>query len=109
MNLDLFKNIAEQIKKDNNVKEFMQDLSNSLENPNQSQELQENRKEGHLYLVTEDRNGEVYLWDFTDKPKHEFKEVITSDELLRKSLKKVQCFNIKMENMNYIQKMGMIC
>ena len=85
MNLDLFKNIAEQIKKDNNVKEFMQDLSNSLENPNQSQELQENRKEGHLYLVTEDRNGEVYLWDFTDKPKHEFKEVITSDELLKES------------------------
>ncbi len=83
MNLDLFKNIAEQIKKDNNVKEFMQDLSNSLEKPNQSQELQENRKEGHLYLVTEDRNGEVYLWDFTDKPKHEFKEVITSDELLK--------------------------
>ena len=81
MNLDLFKNIAEQIKKDNNVKEFMQDLSNSLENPNQSQELQENRKEGHLYLVTEDRNGEVYLWDFTDKPKHEFKEIITSVEL----------------------------
>ena len=47
MNLDLFKNIAEQIKKDNNVKEFMQDLSNSLENPNQSQELQEKRKEVH--------------------------------------------------------------
>ena len=33
MNLDLFKNIAEQIKKDNNVKEFMQDLSKSLETP----------------------------------------------------------------------------
>ena len=82
MNLDLFKNIAEQIKKDNNVKEFMQDLSNSLENPNQSQELQENRKEGHLYLVTEDRNGEVYLWDFTEKPEHEFKEVFTSKELI---------------------------
>ena len=81
-NEEIFK-LAEQIKKDNNVKEFMQDLSNSLENPNQSQELQENRKEGHLYLVTEDRNGEVYLWDFTDKPKHEFKEVITSDELLK--------------------------
>ena len=23
------------------------------------------------------------MWDFTDKPKHEFKEVITSDELLK--------------------------
>lgn len=43
---------------------------------------QKNRKEGHLYLVTEDRNNEIYLWDFTDKPKHEFKETISSDELL---------------------------
>ena len=84
MNLDLLKNIAEQIKDNDNVKEFMQDLSESLENRNkQNQELQEDRKEGHLYLVTEDRNGEVYLWDFTDKPEHEFKEVITSEELLK--------------------------
>ena len=84
MNLDLLKNIAEQIENNDNVKEFMQDLSESLENKNkQNQELQEDRKEGHLYLVTEDRNGEVYLWDFTDKPGHEFKEMITSDELLK--------------------------
>ena len=69
MNLDLLKNIAEQIKDNDNVKEFMQDLSESLENKNkQNQELQEDRKEGHLYLVTEDRNGEVYLCYFTDKP-----------------------------------------
>ena len=82
MNLDLLKNIAEQIKDNDNVKEFMQDLSESLENKNkQNQELQEDRKEGHLYLVTEDRNGEVYLWDFTDKAEHEFKEVITSEEV----------------------------
>ena len=82
MNLDLLKNITEQIKNNDNVKEFMQDLSESLENKNkQNQELQEDRKEGHLYLVTEDRNGEVYLWDFTDKAEHEFKEVITSEEL----------------------------
>ena len=82
MNLDLLKNIAKQIKDNDNVKEFMQDLSESLENKNkQNQELQEDRKEGHLYLVTEDRNGEVYLWDFTDKPGHEFKEIITSEEL----------------------------
>ena len=84
MNLDLLKNIAEQIKNNDNVNEFMQDLSESLENKNkQTQELQEDRKEGHLYLVTEDRNGEVYLWDFTDKPGHEFKEIITSEELLK--------------------------
>ena len=84
MNLDLLKNITEQIKNNDNVKEFMQDLSESLKNKNkQTQELQEDRKEGHLYLVTEDRNGEVYLWDFTDKPENEFKEVITSEELLK--------------------------
>ena len=84
MNLDLIKNIANQIKKNDNVEEFMKELSESLENKNrQNQELQEDRKEGHLYLVTEDRNGEVYLWDFTDKPEHEFKEVITSEELLK--------------------------
>ena len=84
MNLDLLKNIAEQIENNDNVKKFMQDLSESLENKNkQNQELQEDRKEGHLYLVTEDRNGEVYLWDFTDKPGHEFKEIITSEELLK--------------------------
>ena len=72
MNLDLLKNITEQIKNNDNIKEFMQDLSESLENKNkQNQELQE------------DRNGEVYLWDFTDKPEHEFKEVITSEELLK--------------------------
>ena len=35
-----------------------------------------------MYLVTEDRNGEVYLWDFTEKPEHEFKEVFTSKELI---------------------------
>ena len=84
MNLDLIKNIANQIKKNDNVEEFMKELSESLENKNrQNQELQEDRKEGHLYLVTEDRNGEVYLWDFTDKPGHEFKEIITSEELLK--------------------------
>ena len=72
MKLDLLKNITEKIKNDDNVKEFMQDLSESLENKNK-----QNPK------LKEDRNGEVYLWDFTDKPGHEFKEVITSDELLK--------------------------
>ena len=28
------------------------------------------------------RNGEVYLWDFTEKPEHEFKEVFTSKKLI---------------------------
>lgn len=42
----------------------------------------EYRKEGHLYLVTEDRNGEVYLWDFTEKAKTEFLEKNLPAEVL---------------------------
>ena len=83
MNLDLLKNIAEQIKDNDNVKEFMQDLSESLENKNkQNQELQEDRKEGHLYLVTEDRDNKVYLWDITDKPENEIEEKDFPEKLL---------------------------
>ena len=55
-------------------KENLFDKDNTLD-------VKEYRKEGHLYFVTEDRNNEIYLWDFTDKPKHEFKEIITSVEL----------------------------
>lgn len=43
----------------------------------------QHRKEGHLYFVTEDRGNIVYLWDFTAKSKREFKEEITSEELLQ--------------------------
>ena len=99
MNLNLFENLKKDIKSNVNIKNFMEELSNYLNNVNSSKtqnngdnigndeinvdkKLQENRKEGHLYLVTEDRNNEIYLWDFTDKPKHEFKEIISSDDLL---------------------------
>lgn len=43
---------------------------------------EENKKEGHLYFVAEDRGNIVYLWDFTEKSKKEFKVQITSEELL---------------------------
>ena len=46
------------------------------------EELQNYRKEGHLYLVTEDRNNEIYLCDYTEKSKIEFKEKITDKDLL---------------------------
>ena len=49
---------------------------------NIDEELQYYRKEGHLYLVTEDRMNEIYLSDFTEKSKIEFKEQITDKELL---------------------------
>lgn len=79
MDLNLIKNVVKEIQKNDIVEKFMSELSNFLEN---NQEINQNRKEGHLYLVTEDRNGEVYLWDFTEKPEHEFKEVFTSKELI---------------------------
>lgn len=43
----------------------------------------ENRKEGHLYLVTEDRHGKVYLWDFTEKSETEFLEENLPSEVLQ--------------------------
>ena len=79
MDLNLIKDVVKEIQKNDIVEMFMSELSNFLEN---NQEINQNRKEGHLYLVTEDRNGEVYLWDFTEKPEHEFKEVFTSKELI---------------------------
>ncbi len=41
------------------------------------------RKEGHLYFVTEDRGNTIYLWDYTEQSRREFKETITSEELLK--------------------------
>ena len=79
MDLNLINDVVKEIQKNDIVEKFMSELSNFLEN---NQEINQNRKEGHLYLVTEDRNGEVYLWDFTEKPEHEFKEVFTSKELI---------------------------
>ena len=79
MDLNLIKDVVKEIQKNDIVEKFMSELSNFLEN---NQEINQNRKEGHLYLVTEDRNGEVYLWYFTEKPEHEFKEVFTSKELI---------------------------
>lgn len=95
MELNLFENFKKHIQTNDNIKNFMDELDNFLKNSvSTSQdniinndtsldpELAKNRKEGHLYLVTEDRNGEIYLWDFTDKPKHEFKEIVSSEYLL---------------------------
>ena len=42
----------------------------------------ENRKEGHLYLVTEDRNNMVYLWDYTEYAETEFVEENLPEEVL---------------------------
>lgn len=96
MNLNILKNIKEDIENKFDVKAFMQELTNYLKNiespkikenediseVNIDEDLQNYRKEGHLYLVTEDRNNEIYLCDFTEKSKIEFKEKITEEDLL---------------------------
>ena len=97
MDLNILKNIKEDIENKFDVKALIQELTNYLknmespkikENENISEidvdeELQNYRKEGHLYLVTEDRNNEIYLCDYTEKSKIEFKEKITDKELLK--------------------------
>lgn len=96
MDLNILKNIKEEIENKFDVKSFIQELTNYLKNIespkieenedtseiNIDNNLQNYRKEGHLYLVTEDRNNEIYLCDYTEKSKIEFKEQIKDKELL---------------------------
>ena len=101
MDLNLFENLKKHIESNDIINNFIEELGNFLKNTNsqennvndvskntnslsdsRNQNLAQNRKEGHLYLVTEDRNNEIYLWDFTDKSKTEFKETGLSDDLL---------------------------
>ena len=101
MDLNLFENLKKHIESNDVINNFIEELGNFLKNAysqennvnevskntnslsdSRNQNLAQNRKEGHLYLVTEDRNNEIYLWDFTDKSKTEFKETGLSDDLL---------------------------
>ena len=101
MDLNLFENLKKHIESNDVINNIIEELGNFLKNANsqennvnevskntnslsdsRNQNLAQNRKEGHLYLVTEDRNNEIYLWDFTDKSKTEFKETGLSDDLL---------------------------
>lgn len=90
MNLNLFENLNHEIKSKVNIKGFLEELSNfindvssNIKKEDNSNTLDDNcRKEGHLYLVTEDRNDSVYLWDYTDKSKKEFEESNLPKDLL---------------------------
>ena len=52
----------------------------------QNKILEEYRKEGHLYKVSENINGCIFLWDMTDEPKMEIEEVDFPEELLSKAI-----------------------
>ena len=121
MNLNLFENLKKDIGDNISIQNFMKDLVNSLNNTKSNKAQNTNntsnekeietdketildesakyRKEGHLYFVTEDRNNEIYLWDFTEKSKHEFKEIISSKGLINvsKEVARVQYKNGKYE------------
>ena len=51
----------------------------------QNKKIEDYKKEGHTYLVTEDTNGRVFLWDSTEKPKNEIEDVYFSEELKDKA------------------------
>lgn len=64
-----------------NLKENLINMAEEIES-RQNINLEENRKEGHLYLVTEEIGDKRFLWDLTDKPQKEFEEISISKELL---------------------------
>lgn len=51
----------------------------------QDKKLQEYRKEGHIYVVTEDKNNRIFLWDTTSKPDFEIEEVNFPENLLNQA------------------------
>ena len=51
----------------------------------QNKQIEDYKKEGHTYLVTEDTNGRVFLWDSTEKPKKEIEDVYFPEELKDKA------------------------
>ena len=59
------------------IKEVVQQVLNE-----QAEKLSEYRKEGHLYVVTEEINDRRFLWNLTERPKHEIEEVDFPKELL---------------------------
>lgn len=51
----------------------------------QNQKIENYKKEGHTYLVTEDINGRIFLWDSTEKPKYEIEDVYFPEDLKDKA------------------------
>ena len=72
-------------------KEATQEIFNEINNrakeviERQNKQIEDYKKEGHTYLVTEDSNGRVFLWDSTEKPKNEIEDVYFPEELKDKA------------------------
>lgn len=68
----------------------------------QNKKIENYKKEGHTYLVTEDTNGRVFLWDSTEKPKYEIEDVNFPEELKGKA-KEGNSFLYKNGKYEYIE------
>ena len=72
-------------------KEATQEILNEINNrakeviERQNKQIEDYKKEGHTYLVTEDSNRRVFLWDSTEKPKNEIEDVYFPEELKDKA------------------------
>lgn len=87
--MDLFNEIIKEIS-NINIKKFSKELVEYLEKSNKKEKdfnmkENENRKEGHIYLVTEDRKGKIYLWDYTEKAEFEFEETEFPEDLINEA------------------------
>ena len=51
----------------------------------QDQKIENYKKEGHTYIVTEDTNGRIFLWDSTEKPKYEIEDIYFPENLKHKA------------------------
>ena len=66
------------------TKELQEDIRNMAKEilDKQNINLNKHRKEGHLYVVTEELGNNRFLWDLTDAPKTEFEETDIPKDLL---------------------------
>ena len=69
---------------DVSTKELQEEIRNMAKEilDKQNVNLNKNRKDGHLYMVTEELGNNRFLWDLTDAPKKEFEEVDIPKDLL---------------------------
>ena len=69
------------------TQEILKELNNRAKEviERQNKQIEDYKKEGHTYLVTEDTNGRVFLWDSTEKPKKEIEDVYFPEELKDKA------------------------
>lgn len=69
------------------TKELQEEITNMANEiiDKQNIKLEKYRKEGHLYMVTEELGNNRFLWDLTETPKIEFEEVNIPKDLLNKA------------------------